>query len=167
MNLRAQFSNCHRHSMIGWPQVLAGVEFSCATNRQGAHQVLHLTWQTPSEWGTSQPYGGYQKRNRIVRAKRHCVSNYSKAPSANKSSGGENRWLEQCSRKSFSMSSNLSHTPHPKDFDKDAPSSTEDFSSLINKYLPLIISCKESATPLESGFVFCEKCLSDSAITPL
>src|SRR6218665_2410107 len=87
--------------------------------------------------------------------------------SANKSSGGENRWLEQCSRKSFSVSSSSSHIPHPKDFDKDSPSSTVDFSLQIKRHLPLIIFCKEYAIPLESGFVFCEKPLSSSSIAPV
>src|SRR5688572_10132164 len=86
---------------------------------------------------------------------------------ANKSSGGENRWLEQWSRNSFSTSSNLSHIPHPKDFDKDALSSTEDLNLLICRHSPSLILGKGSAIPLESGCIFFKKRSFGLSITPV
>ena|SRR6218665_1373650 len=93
------------------------------------------------------------------------MRNHNSTQASNKSSGGENRWLEQCSRKSVFIASNSSHMPHPKGFKKKAFASTEDSSMLIYRHFPSSIFSKVPALPLDSGYMLFGKCSLGFSIT--
>src|SRR5688572_12718133 len=89
--------------------------------------------------------------------------------STTKSSGGENRWLEQCSRNTDSISKSSSHIPHPKDLDKIAFPSAGDMNLLLQAHSPSLIFGTGPAIPLETGYniIFFDKHSSRLSITPV
>src|SRR6218665_626789 len=87
--------------------------------------------------------------------------------SANKSSGGENPCPEQCSKNSFSISSNSSHIPHPKHLEIETVVSTEDLNLVMFRHSPYLAFSRGPAISAESRQLFFEKHSSCLSITPV
>src|SRR6218665_985995 len=60
--------------------------------------------------------------------------------SISKSSGGNNRWPEQCSRNCFCGSSMALHLAHPKQFDKHTFSSTKKLNLLSHRRSTILVN---------------------------
>src|SRR6218665_3459545 len=87
--------------------------------------------------------------------------------SANESSGGENPCPEQCSKNSFSISSNSSHMPHPKRLEKETFVSIEDLNLVTCRHSPSLVVGRGPAISTESRQLFFEKHSSCPSITPV